>query len=210
MRDKTKQSLYNTWANIIQRCTNQNRPDYKNYGGRGISVCERWRTSFKAFAQDMGERPPFRSIDRINNDGNYEPSNCRWATKSQQALNTRRDMMKAVMALNEKRRARTHCKNGHEFTPENTYRYKNTRTCKICRAAWDRFLYYDKKRPIEEFLYPIGKPGRKPQTHCKRGHEFTLENTFLDDNGHKNCCACRTARNKKTRTGAGLCRCDGN
>lgn len=164
MRDKATQSLYNTWSNMIQRCTNPNRKDWKNYGGRGISVCDRWRSSFKNFSADMGPRPPKLSIDRINNDGNYEPDNCRWATKREQALNSRLTNIEAVKAHADMRRAQTHCKYGHEFTPENTYLHKENRTCRLCRAAWDRFLYHGKTIPITELMYPIGKPGRKPKT----------------------------------------------
>jgi hypothetical protein len=82
--------LYYTWSNIKQRCYNKKHPSYKYYGARGIKVCDRWINNFDIFSQDMGEKPnKDYSIDRINNDGNYEPSNCRWATKSQQQLNKR-------------------------------------------------------------------------------------------------------------------------
>src|ERR1700743_1747919 len=81
---------YRVWAEMIQRCTNPKSRVFRHYGGRGIRVCESWRTSFEAFYRDMGSRPTDKhSIDRINNDGNYEPSNCRWATQSQQLYNRR-------------------------------------------------------------------------------------------------------------------------
>jgi hypothetical protein len=81
---------YSVWLSMKKRCSNARAHDYSRYGGRGIVVCERWRDSFDAFYADMGQRPsPKHSIDRINNDGNYEPGNCRWATAYEQAANSR-------------------------------------------------------------------------------------------------------------------------
>lgn len=81
-----KSPTYYSWNSMIQRCTNPNNEKWHLYGGRGITVCERWK-DFRNFLEDMGERPKGKTIDRRDSNGNYEPNNCRWATPKEQFYN---------------------------------------------------------------------------------------------------------------------------
>lgn len=85
---KKQSGTYNSWLGMKQRCFNPDHPSYKNYGGRGISICERW-ASFDNFLADMGKRPPGMSIDRIDNDKDYGPDNCQWSSRAMQTRNRR-------------------------------------------------------------------------------------------------------------------------
>lgn len=89
-----KTPTYTAWNGARNRCFNPNNKNYKDYGARGITMCERWN-NFLNFLQDMGEKPTGLTLDRINNNGNYEPNNCRWATISQQNSNQRKRTIKS-------------------------------------------------------------------------------------------------------------------
>lgn len=80
---------YRSWKSMIQRCYDKNSPDYKRWGARGIIVCNHWRNSFLNFLHDMGLRPTGKTLDRFDNNGNYEKQNCKWSTPKEQANNRR-------------------------------------------------------------------------------------------------------------------------
>lgn len=134
---KTMHPLYEVYNDMRGRCERPTHPRYASYGGRGISVCEQWRSDFWAFVADLGPRPDgvgptgraLHSLDRIDNDGDYTPNNVRWATHSEQAIN-RRDTAYSL-------RDRNTCAAGHPHTPENTrVGLDGKRRCRTCERGW--------------------------------------------------------------------------
>lgn len=96
---KSGTRTYRIWQLMKNRCHNPDAERFPYYGARGITVCDRWRGSFAAFLADMGEAPDGTSIDRIDNGGNYEPGNCRWATKTEQNRNTRQNRLLTIFGV---------------------------------------------------------------------------------------------------------------
>lgn len=129
---------YVTWLRMWNRCRNKNERNYKYYGGRGIVVCSRWK-DYRNFLFDMGERPVGRTLDRINNDGNYGPENCRWATASEQ-LSNRRTVK--IIEINGRKQTAT------AWSKE--FGLKLSTVCRRLREGWpvERLLLQDQRFKI--------------------------------------------------------------
>jgi len=159
------------WHGMITRCTNPKSDSWKHYGGRGIKVCARW-LRFQNFIADMGLKPSrLHSLDRVNNNGDYEPSNCRWATTQQQSRN--------------KRTTRLLAHGGHVLPlcewAERTGIESEAILARL-RRGWT----------IARALTVPAEPDWRQieKTHCKRGHAFSGSNLYLDPKGRKACRAC--------------------
>lgn len=181
---------YTTWCGMKARCTNKNNHAYRHYGGRGITVCERW-LDFKNFYADMGPKPVGYSLDRIDNSHGYEPGNCRWTDKVTQQNNTRstRHLTYGGETLSMMQWAR---KLGlaHQVISSRVY----------AGLPIERVLEPGKMRDISG----LAKGGlangirQRSRTHCKHGHEFNEANTrwYL---GNRACLICHRLREAKRR-----------
>ena len=98
---QSKTNTFRTWIAMRQRCGDKKNKRYKDYGGRGIAVCDRWEESFINFSKDMGNQPDGHVIDRIDNNGNYEASNCRWVTQRQSQRNRRNNHILTINGVNK-------------------------------------------------------------------------------------------------------------
>lgn len=181
-------ATYWCWVHMRQRCRNPHSNAFANYGARGISVCERWN-EYGNFLTDMGERPDGHSLERIDVNGNYEPSNCTWATRKEQSRNTRSTRKITI--------------NGETFIAKDLAEKLGVKTdtivsrAKVCHTIEE--LMSPTRRIFREGLAKGGMANgarKQAQTHCKHGHEYTTENTYVTRRGWR---CCRTCHNAKMR-----------
>jgi len=185
---KRPPALYHVWASMKDRCYNKNSKAYPDYGGRGVTVCERWRGSYTLFESDMGDRPEGTSIDRIDNNGNYEPSNCKWSTRQEQQRNQRRAVYVTI-------------ENTVYRAVELSEKYGLKTDTIVARAAkgfsFDECVQKEKHQSTDTTSAVAAKKAKAAaKTHCRNNHELTPENTYLTKEGWK---VCRTCHNEKMR-----------
>ena len=175
-----KYPCYSSWNSMRNRCNNTNNHNYKNYGGRGIAVCERW-ASFTNFLEDMGERPEGHTLDRIDNDGDYTPENCRWATPKEQSAN-RKNTTKIIYKGKDRVLAELLREKG---VHPSTYRGR-VRRGRVAEEAINAKKGKNKGN------------GFKERESCGRGHIYTEETTYLRK-GIRHCKTCVNIRTKAYR-----------
>ena len=186
---KNPHPLYNVWQSMRGRCLNPNYRQWNDYGGRGIKICSRW-DDFHAFVEDMGPRPEGYSIDRIDNDADYSPGNCRWASRKQQQRNQRRAVYVEI--------------EGKRYRAIDLAEKVGVKTDTIvARAA--------KNLPMELILSktPLrdtsglklgGRASgakKRQKTHCPQGHPYTPDNLLASKLGYRSCKACHRERARK-------------
>jgi hypothetical protein len=181
--------LYHIWRGMLDRCYNPSYNQYYDYGGRGIRVCPQWRHDFSCWLNDMGPRPKGMTLDRIDNNGDYTPKNCRWATRKQQQRN-QRVTRKVIIE-------------GIHYVAADLAEIAGQKTDTIVERA-DQGLSYEevisKERRFSLEGLSLGAKAssiaRKAKTHCKYGHAFTPENTYIAIQGKYRVRQCRACRRK--------------
>lgn len=183
---RTTHPLYRTWQNMITRCENPRDHHYKNYGARGISVCSLWRHDFWSFINDMGPRPDGCSLDRLNNDGDYEPNNCRWALPSEQARNKQ---SARYVEIDGKRVHVAELSAQTGIDPKTLYSRN--------KKGWpiDNLLnpepQWNNSESVKKAVQAHTEK-KRAQTHCKRGHPLSGDNLYVNS-GRRVCRRCSRA-----------------
>lgn len=182
--------FYQAWRSMKGRCYNPNYPQFADYGGRGITVCDRWINDYKAFESDMGERPEGYSLDRIDNDLGYSPENCRWANRATQQRNQRRAVYVEI--------------EGNKYRAIELALMFDLKADTIVDRSrkgmtFDQVISNEKHHNLSGFYLGGKASGAKKQalTHCKHGHEFTEHNTIITPQGWRRCRECHNIKMRR-------------
>ena len=196
MSVKKHKPLYSCWQGMIGRCERPNNPAYKDYGGRGITICSRWSLrngeGYNNFAADMGDRPTGKTLDRIDNDKGYSPENCRWSTRSEQQLNQRVTRKITIDGVVYK---------AAEIAKQIGMKTDSV----IARAAHGLSMNEIANKEKRVFTAGLAFGGKangarqKAKTHCPHGHEYNEENTSYTPKNHRICKACKCIKEAKRR-----------
>jgi hypothetical protein len=187
---KNPHPLYTVWMSMKDRCRNPNNHAWKNYGARGIFVCDEWQSDFWKFVEDMGPRPDGYTLDRIDNEKGYFPENCRWASRSQQQRNRRVTVYVEV--------------EGRRHKAIDLAKIAGVKTDTIVNRAakgfsYDKVIAKEKLQDLSGFALGGKAFGEKmrARTHCSRGHKYTEGsfNYIAKDNARR-CKVCRTKSGK--------------
>jgi hypothetical protein len=189
MGRKKRTSTQIAWHSMRQRCNNPRCHHWAGYGGRGIRICERW-TDYENFLADMGEKPVGLSLDRVDVNGDYTPTNCRWATRKEQQRNQRVTRHVTI--------------DGAVYVAADLAERSGLKTDTIIERA-SRGLSLDEtltpdRRVFKEGLALGGRANgarQQARTHCARGHKFTPENTRITKEGWRNCRACHNDKMRR-------------
>lgn len=180
---KSKHPLYSIWKGMIYRCYSPSMRQFRDYGGRGIDVCDRWRNSLENFANDMGPRPEGFLLERKDNNKGYSPENCCWATSRDQQRNQR--VTRKVLI------------DGREFVAADLADITGLKTDTIVERAAAGLCLADvlsKKRRVFAKGLALGGMAsgakKRERTHCSHGHEFTASNTSFSKEGWRRCKTC--------------------
>jgi hypothetical protein len=177
---KQNPPLYHIWQNMLNRCRSPNFKQWADYGGRGIRVCERWQKSYAAFVEDMGPRPDGFTLDRVDNDGNYEPGNCRWASRSDQQRNRRIAEFVTIDGAS------------HRLID---LVEKSGLNAESVRKRVRRGLSYDQVvSPIRVSGAKIVGAKNRAKTHCPHGHSY--DDAIISKEGYRRCRTCWKAKEK--------------
>jgi len=192
--------LYGTWRSILARCNNPHVHNFRNYGGRGIAVCERWKT-FANFVADVGEKPGSAyTLDRANPDGDYTPENCLWATKTRQARNQRRTTTVIIDGITHTAPDLAERAGLHTKTIISRIRRGLRTMQELTAPAWSS------RTPGPPSAKTVARwEAIRSRTHCKRGHEYTEGTSFIDRSGSRVCRTCINEARRVARKAAKVC-----